>query len=121
MEEKEINNRKFVGRLIFAVLTEQKNVREAIKLFPDTKDKNIECAYHALVHYEADEDLRYKNIEFREEQDDYLEFIAQTLSEGKELPRNIIADYEEYYKGVAATWVNGFKGFIKEFLRFINI
>ena len=30
-----LNNRKFVGRLIFAVLTGRKNVREAIKLFPD--------------------------------------------------------------------------------------
>lgn len=118
--ENNINDRKFVGRLIYAVLTEHKNVREAIKLFPDTKDKNIECAYHALVHYEADEDLRYKDIEFRDEQDDYLEFIAQTLCEGKELPRNIIADYEDYYKGTAKLWTNGLKGFWKEILRFIN-
>ena len=43
----DINNRKYVGRLIFSVLTERKNVREAIKLFPETKDINIECAYHA--------------------------------------------------------------------------
>ena len=95
------NNRKLTGRLVLAVLTERKSVREAISLFPETKDKSIECAYHALIHYEADEDLRYKNFEYREEQDDYLEFIAQTLVEGKELPRNIIADYEEYYKGMA--------------------
>ena len=114
------NTRKFVGRLIFAVLTGRKTVREAMSLFPDTKDKNIECAYHALVHYEADEDLRYQDFEYREEQDDYLEFIAQTLTEGKELPRNIIADYEEYYSGIARPWQKGVKGFFKEFLRFIN-
>ena len=107
----EINNRKFVARLIMSVLTERRSVREAIKLFPDTKDKNIECAYHALVHYEADEDLRYQNIEYREEQDDYLEFLAQTLSEGKELPRNIISDYEDFYSGVSKPWRSGFKGF----------
>lgn len=116
----DLNNRKFVGRLVFSVITSRRTVREAIALFPDSRDKNIECAYHALVHYEADEDIRYKDIEFREEQDDYLEFIAQTLSEGKELPRNIIADYEEYYKGIAKPWVKGIKGFLKEFLRFIN-
>ncbi len=115
------NNRKLTGRLVLAVLTERKSVREAISLFPETKDKSIECAYHALIHYEADEDLRYKNFEYREEQDDYLEFIAQTLVEGKELPRNIIADYEEYYKGMAKPWQKGIKGFFKEFLRFINI
>ena len=117
----EKNNRKFVGRLIIEVLTEQKSVREAISLFPDVKDKNIECAYHALVHYEADEEMRHADILYREEQDDYLEFIAQTLSEGKNLPRNIIADYEDYYTGTARTWENGFKGFFKEILRFINL
>lgn len=115
------NNRKFVGRLIFAVLTERKNVREAIKLFPESKDRNIECAYHALVHYAADEEMRYIDIEYREAQDEYLEFLAQTLSEGKDLPKNIIEEYKPYYNGTAKTWQNGLKGFVKEFLRFINI
>ena len=116
-----IQNRKYVARLIYAVLTERKNVREAIALFPDGDDKSIECAYHALVHYAADEDFRYKDFEYREEQDDYLEFIAQTLAQGKSLPRNIIADYEPYYKGVAHKWHTGKQGFWKEFLRFINL
>lgn len=117
----DISNKKFVGRLIFSVLTEQRNVREAIKLFPESKDKNIQCAYHALVHYAADEDIRYKDIEYREAQDDYLEFLAQELSAGRNLPKNVIADYEPYYKGTASVWQEGFKGFIKEFKRFINI
>lgn len=117
----DINNKKFVGRLIFAVLTERKKVRDAIKLFPETKDKNIECAYHALVHYAADEEMRYMDIEYREAQDEYLEFMAQTLSEGKDLPKNIIEEYKPYYKGTARAWQSGAKGFLKEFLRFINI
>lgn len=119
--DENLNNRKFVGRLVYSVLTERRCVREALKLFPDSQDKNIECAYHALVHYEADEDLRYQDIEYKEEQNDYLEFIAQTLTLGKELPRNIIADYEDYYKGTATVWKDGVKGFIKEFIRFINV
>ena len=65
--------------------------------------------------------LRYRDFDYREEQDDYLEFIAQTLAEGKSLPRNIIADYEPYYHGVSRRWENGTKGFWKEFLRFINL
>ena len=117
----DINNRKFVGRLIFAVLTERKNVREAIKLFPESKDRNIECAYHALVHYAADEEMRYLDIEYKEAQDEYLEYLAQTLCEGKDLPQNIIEEYKPYYKGVAAPWVEGFTGFVREFKRFINI
>lgn len=114
-------DKKMVGRLIFSVLTERCNVREAIKLFPDTKDRNIECAYHALVHYAADEEMRYLDIEYREAQDDYLEFIAQTLSEGKNLPKNIIDEYKPYYHGTARLWQNGLSGFLKEFKRFINI
>ena len=116
-----INDRKLVGRLIYEVLTERKNVRDAIKLFPETKDRNIECAYHALVHYAADEDMRYYDIEYREAQDEYLEFLAQTLSEGKYLPQNIIDEYKPYYKGTAKLWKKGLKGFWNEFKRFINI
>jgi len=119
--DENLKNRKFVGRLVYSVLTERRCVREALKLFPDTQDKNIECAYHALVHLEADEDLRRADIEYREEQNDYLELIAETLSAGGELPRNIVADYEEYYKGTARLWTNGIKGFFKEFFRFVNI
>lgn len=117
----ETNNRKFVGRLIYSVLTEKKVAREAIKLFPETKDRNIECAYHALVHYAADEEMRYLDIEYREAQDDYLEFIAETLSAGKALPKNIIDEYKPYYKGTASVWKKGITGFFKEFMRFINI
>ena len=120
-QKENINNRKIVGRLVYSVLTERRCVREALKLFPDSQDKNIECAYHALVHFEADEDLRYKDYEYREAQNEYLEFIAETLSSGKELPRNIVAEYEDYYKGIARPWTSGFKGFFKEFLRFINV
>ena len=116
-----IEKRKVVGRLIYTVLAEHKNVREAIKLFPDTNDISIECAYHALVHYAADEEMRYQDIEYREAQDDYLEFLAQTLSEGKYLPKNIIEEYKPYYKGTAKLWKNGLKGFWEEFKRSINI
>lgn len=116
-----MDDRKFIGRLIYSVLTERINVREAIKNFPDTKDVNIICAYHALVHYAADEEMRYKDIEYREAQDEYLEFIAQTLSEGKYLPKNIIEEYKPYYKGISRPWAEGFKGFWDEFKRFINI
>ena len=65
--------------------------------------------------------MRYKDIEYREAQDDYLEFLAQTLCEGKNLPKNIIDEYKPYYKGFASTWVDGLNGFIRELKRFINI
>ena len=92
------SERKFAGRLIYKVLTGQTCVREAIKL-----------------------DIRYQDIEYREAQDDYLEYLAQTLSEGKILPKNIIDEYKPYYSGIAKPWHEGFQNSIKEFLRFINI
>ncbi|MCQ2739311.1 MAG: hypothetical protein MJ237_03695 [bacterium] len=118
---KEIDDRKFVSRLIMSVLTEQIIVREAIKLFPQTKDSSIECAYHALVHYDADEDMRKFDIEYRDAQDEYLENIAHTLSDGKVLPKNIIDEYKPYYKGTARIWKENISGIIEEFKRFINI
>lgn len=115
-----LTERKHVSRLIISVLTEQRSVSEAIKLFPETDDRNIECAYHALLHYEADEELRSKDIEYREAQDEYLEYIAQTLERGKDLPKNIIDEYKPYYSGFASLWNNSIKGIFKEFTRFIN-
>ena len=115
------NNKQFVGRLIISVLTEQINVREAIKKFPETTDKSIECAYHALVHYSADEDMRKMDIEYREAQDEYLEAIAQTLMQGKNLPQNIIDEYKPYYKGTSHLWKEDALSIWKEFKRFINI
>jgi hypothetical protein len=78
-------------------------------------------AFSALICKIHSFQIQYQDIEYREEQNDYLEFIAETLVSGKELPRNIIADYEDYYKGTATLWKSGWHGFIKEFRRFINI
>jgi len=113
-------SRKYAGKLIYAVLTEQRSVLDAVKIFPDTKDSSVECAYHALVHYASDEKMRYQDIEYRDVQDEYLEFIAQTLCEGKALPKNIINEYKPYYKGVAKLWHDGWKWFTEEIKRFIN-
>ena len=80
------------------------------------KIKQIERTFFA-----SDEEMRYLDIEYREAQDDYLEFLAQTLSEGKHLPKNIIDEYKPYYRGTAKPWQEGLQGFWNEFKRFINI
>ena len=85
------SQRKYVGDLIINVLTDRIIVREAIKLFPqDVRDASIKCAYHALIHREADEDLRRRDLMYRDEQDSYLEQLARILQNGQELPKNII-------------------------------
>jgi len=116
------NERKLVGELVRQVLISRLCVREAIIQFPhDTEDKSIHAAYHALVHYEADEDLRSRDPVYREEQDDYLEYIAETLINGDDLSGNIIENYEKYYSSANILHEKNTKGFFKSFFRFLNL
>lgn len=118
----EFNKREYVALLIRKVLIGAITVGEAVKNFPfDSGDKSLEAAYHAIVHYEADEDLRRRDILYREEQDDYLEMISQTLEKGESLPDNIIRNYEKYYSEKSIPHSHDKAGSIRSFLRFLNI
>ena len=98
------------------------HVKEAILKFPkDIDDESIKAAYHALIHLEADEDLRRMDLEYKDEQDDYLEFIAQILQEGNALPKNIIKSYDKYYKGITTPHSESMKGLLKSLCKFLNV
>jgi len=113
--------RVFVSELIRKVLVGELSVRSAVALFPSgTHDKSIEAAFHAIIHYEADEDLRKRDIMYREEQDDYLTLIFQTLEQGKCLPDNIIKNYEKYYKAADIPMPNDFRSNLIRFWRFLT-
>lgn len=114
--------RKDVSRLIYLVLADTLGVREAILKFPkDINDASIKAAYHALVHREADEDLRREDLDYRDEQDDYLEFLAQILQDGKPLPKNVIKSYNKYYKDANIPHSESMKGLIKSLCKFLNV
>ena len=118
----DIQNRKLVAVMIRKVLIGALTVGAAVKSYPfDSGDKSLEAAYHALVHYEADEDLRRRDILYREEQDEYLEMIAFTLEKGESLPDNIIRNYELYYPESNIPHKHDKQGALKSFLRFLNI
>lgn len=120
--EKIKEERKKVSRLIFMVLAESLSVREAILRIPtEFSDSSVKAAYHALVHREADELLRKQDIAYREEQDDYLEFLAQTLDKGQELPQNIIKNYNKYYKDISVKYSEGLKDLVKRLCKFLNV
>lgn len=126
MSDIEIENiqsaRRYVGNLIINVLTDRIIVREALKLFPrDVKDASIKCAYHALVHREADEDIRRRDLLYKDEQDSYLEQVAQTLKQGLELPKNIIKNYNTYYRDIEINHSNEFKIWLKRICKFLNV
>lgn len=104
------------------VLTESLSVKDALLKFPkDVDDSSIKASYHALVHFEADEVMRRQDLSYREEQDDYLEFIAQILHTGKPLPQNIIKSYDKYYKNINTPHSNSMKGLIKSLCKFLNV
>lgn len=114
--------REFVGRLICSVLAKRISVREALLNFPkDCEDKTIKASWYALCHLEADEDLRKKDSLYAQEQDEYIDFIAQTLSQGKELPENIVNVYEQYHQEPLIPHKTTFEGKIKKLLKFLNI
>ncbi|MCR5265421.1 MAG: hypothetical protein K6E29_02370 [Cyanobacteria bacterium RUI128] len=118
----ERDDKEFVSRLIVGVLTERITVREAILNFPkDTNDKNLMAAYHALIHYEADEDMRAADIAFKEEQDEYLNMIAELLFAGKDLPKNIIKSYNEYYPEIELPKSKTIINFLKSLCKFLNV
>ncbi len=122
MQKEEGNERHFVSELLKLVRLGQLSVREAMLKYPrDTKDESLIAAYHALIHYEADEDIRARDILFREEQDDYLEFIYTTLEKGGDLPQNIIDSYKEFYNSAPILHEKNPKGFWKSFWKNLNV
>lgn len=117
-----VDERKYVSELIRLVLVGDLVVREAINKFPnDVEDESIQAAFHALVHREADEDLRKNDVLYREEQDDYLLMIAQTLEKGEDLPYNIINSYKEFYKNADIKNPDNFLGKLKSFFKMLNV
>lgn len=118
----DIEERKNVAQLIRSVLIGRFCVREAINQFPhNAEDESIQASYHALVHFEADEDLRRRDVLYKEEQDSYLMMLAEILESGEDLPFNIINSYKEFYKSANIPTGNDWKGKLKSFFKMLNV
>ena len=97
-EIRKYKEKLLISDLIFDVLTEKKTVQEALSYFPhDDSDIDIKCAFDALMHREADEDLRRRLSDYAQMQDEFLETIANIFKQNEKLPSNIIAQYLEYH------------------------
>ena len=122
MAEENINDRKFASELLRLVRLGHLSVREAMLRYPkDTEDDSLIAAYHALIHYEADEDIRIRDNLYREEQDDYIEFLANILEKGENLPQNIIDNYKQYYDYAPILHKKNLFGFFKSFWKNLNV
>ncbi len=114
--------RKSVAQLVRDVLIGRFCVREAINKFPhDSEDESIQATYHALVHFEADEDLRKRDPLYKDEQDSYLMMLAEILEKGEDLPFNIINSYKEFYKAANIPNDTDWKGKWKSFFKMLNV
>lgn len=115
--------RQYVGEIIIAVLTERICVREALLRFPKSalKDPSVQAAWHALCHYESDEDIKSKDHEYIKEQVSLLEMIAFEFKDGHDLPVNIIEGYKEFYDEALIAPEKGVEGLAARILRFIHI
>ena len=122
MPEDKKKDRIYAGKLLKMVRLGDLSVRQAMLSYPkDTEDESLIAAYHALIHYEADEDIRAKDDLFRQEQDDYLEFLYFTLEKGEDLPLNIINNYKNFYEKAPILHENNIVGFFKSFWKNLNI
>ena len=121
-ELKTYKDRLLASDLIFDVLTGKKTVQEALSQLPQNKtDINIKCAFDALMHREADEDLRAKIRGYAEVQDDFLADIAEILKQNRILPKNIIEQYNKFHKdNLIADTEDGIKNVLKKIKRMIN-
>lgn len=118
MNKKFIQARKSVSELIFKVLSRNMSVKDALKQFPsDSDDPSVHCMWHALIHYEADEDYRAQDRDYAEEQDDYLEMIGYILREGEPIPQNIIMEYQNKYDIALVPRSKGIINWCKNLLR----
>lgn len=113
--------RQNAGDIIIGVLTEHLTVREGLLRFPKSLDLSVQAAWHALCHYEADEDIRKHDLEYANQQQELLEMIAFTFKDGKDLPRNIIDSYKPYHPETLINPEKGLKGLVSRLTRFINV
>ncbi len=112
--------RKNVSKLFYMVLTGKMPVREALLRFPrDCSDPTVTACWHAMCHLEADEDLRRTDMLYAQEQNEYIEFIADTLKQGDELPKNIINEYLPYHNEALIAENTTVKGIFNKLRKFL--
>ena len=121
-ELKTYQNRLLVADLIEQVLLDKMKISEALSKFPKNKDDiSLKCAFDALVHREADEELRRTVADYASVQDDFLIEICRHFKDNEPLPKNIISKYLEYHSD-NLIWGEdkGIKNVFKKLKRMIN-
>ena len=110
-----------VGKLLYLLIKGDITAFEATKYFPkNIDDISLKIAWHALLHYDADEEIRLKDYLYAQEQIKFIETLANILSKGEELPHDMLIDYEKIYQTTILPKQYNWLGKIKAFFRFTN-
>ena len=113
--------REAIGKLFYSMIEGVVPSRKVIDYVPrNIEDMSVKIAWHALLHYDADEDIRIKDPEYAQEQIKYIEFLAGILSKGEELPQNILDEYEELYKDTPLPKKYNWWGTLRSLFRFLD-
>ena len=113
--------REATGKILYSLISGTIPVADAIKYFPrNIEDTSVKIAWHALLHFDADEEIRQKDSDYAQEQIKYLELLAKILSQGKELPANMLEEYENLYIDTIMPKKYNFWGTIKALFRFLD-
>lgn len=120
-KESIIQARETAAELLIGVLNQQIDFKDAVKAFPQNdEDETLECAFHILLYYDADDEYRAVNPDYASEQTEYIEYISDLLSRGDDIPANIILEYKKYYETAPTIYKNGIMNVIKSLFRFIS-
>jgi len=113
--------REATGNILYSVISGAITPFDAVKYFPkNVEDVSLKIAWHALLHYDADEEIRAENPDYAQEQIRYIELLAKILVQGKELPANMLDDYENLYSDTILPKNYNWWGKLKEVFRFLN-
>lgn len=115
-----MSGREIVSELIIKLLAEKITLKEFVQEFPAyNTDESLECAYHAVLHYDSDDEYRKNDIEYATEQINHLKHIADLLENNESLPVNMIEEYRQYYEKVPILSPKGFKNILKNLFKMI--
>jgi len=82
--------RKQAGLLLHKVLSGEQSCEWARTHWPQhEKDTSLDCALHALYHYEDDADIRQRDAKYAQWQTSQLREMAETLVLGNDLDKRL--------------------------------
>ncbi len=115
-----ITARKLVGIMLYDIISKNITPFEAIQKFPkDIEDTSVKIAWHAIIHFDSDEDMRKTDNLYAQEQIKYLEGLGKILLQGEPLPENILQEYESIYEETILPKRATIKEYLKSIFRFI--